>query len=109
MKRFDQPEVYVKTLKGPGIFLSQFIGQQAPFNSLEGLAKWAAGLGYRALQIPCNHPAIFDLEHAAASQSYCDEVTVLLAKYGLEISELSTHLEGQLIAGSSQKTENKAR
>lgn len=88
----------MKTLKGPGIFLSQFIGQQAPFNSLEGLAKWAADLGYRALQIPCNHPAIFDLERAAASQSYCDEVTTLLAGYGLEISELSTHLEGQLIA-----------
>lgn len=88
----------MKTLKGPGIFLSQFIGQEAPFNSLEGLAQWAAGVGYRALQIPCNHPAIFDLERASASQAYCDEVTALLAKYGLVISELSTHLEGQLIA-----------
>lgn len=88
----------MKTLKGPGIFLSQFIGQQPPFNSLEGLAKWASELGYRALQIPCNHPSIFDLERAAASQSYCDEVTALLEKHGLKISELSTHLEGQLIA-----------
>lgn len=88
----------MKTLKGPGIFLSQFIGQQPPFNSLEGLAQWASGLGYQALQIPCNHPSIFDLERAATSQTYCDEVTGLLAKYGLVISELSTHLEGQLIA-----------
>ncbi|MDR7342767.1 sugar phosphate isomerase/epimerase [Pantoea alhagi] len=88
----------MKTLKGPGIFLSQFITQQAPFNSLEGLAQWAAGLGYKAVQIPCNHPAIFDLEQAAVSQTYCDEVTGLLARYGLVISELSTHLEGQLIA-----------
>ncbi|MEZ3498658.1 sugar phosphate isomerase/epimerase family protein [Pantoea sp. KPR_PJ] len=88
----------MKTIKGPGIFLSQFIGQQAPFNTLEGLAQWAAGLGYRALQIPCHHPAIFDLDRAATSQAYCDEVTALLATHGLVISELSTHLEGQLIA-----------
>lgn len=88
----------MKTLKGPGIFLSQFIGQQAPFNSLEGLAQWASALGYRALQIPCNHPAIFDVERASGSQTYCDEITGLLAQYGLVISELSTHLEGQLIA-----------
>jgi len=88
----------VKTLKGPAIFLSQFIGQQAPYSSLDGLAQWAAALGYKALQIPCNHPSIFDLEKAASSQTYCDEVSGLLAQHGLVISELSTHLEGQLIA-----------
>ncbi|ORM72119.1 sugar phosphate isomerase/epimerase family protein [Pantoea rwandensis] len=88
----------MKTLKGPGIFLSQFIGEQAPFNTLEGLAQWASGLGYKALQIPCNHSAIFDLELASTSQTYCDEITGLLEKYGLVVSELSTHLEGQLIA-----------
>lgn len=88
----------MKTLKGPAIFLSQFIGQQAPYNSLDGLAQWAAALGYKALQIPCNHPSIFDLEKAASSQTYCDEVSGLLAQHGLVISELSTHLEGQLIA-----------
>ena len=88
----------MKTLKGPGIFLSQFIGQQAPFNSLEGLAQWAASLGYKALQIPCNHPGIFDLQRAASSQTYCDEVRGLLQEKGLCISELSTHLEGQLVA-----------
>lgn len=88
----------MKTLKGPGIFLSQFIGRQAPFDSLEGLAQWAATLGYKALQIPCNHPAIFDLQRAASSQTYCDEVRGLLQENGLCISELSTHLEGQLVA-----------
>jgi sugar phosphate isomerase/epimerase len=87
----------MKTIKGPGIFLAQFIGAQAPFNTLEGLAQWAAGLGYQALQIPCNHPAIFDVERAAASQTYCDEVSGILAD-GLAIGELSTHLEGQLVA-----------
>lgn len=88
----------MKTIKGPGIFLSQFIAGDAPFNSLDGLAEWAAGLGYKALQIPCNHPAIFDLEKAAASQTYCDEIRGRLAEKGLEVSELSTHLEGQLVA-----------
>lgn len=88
----------MKKIKGPGIFLSQFIAGDAPFNSLDGLAEWAAGLGYKALQIPCNHPAIFDLEKAAASQTYCDEIRGRLAEKGLEVSELSTHLEGQLVA-----------
>jgi len=88
----------MKTIKEPGIFLAQFIGGQPPFNSLEGLANWAAGLGYKALQIPCNHKTIFDLELAASSQAYCDEVRGVLAERGLSISELSTHLEGQLVA-----------
>ncbi len=88
----------MKTIKGPGIFLAQFIGPQAPFNTLAGMAQWAAGLRYKALQIPCNHPAIFDVERAAASQTYCDEVRGTLAEHGLVISELSTHLEGQLVA-----------
>lgn len=88
----------MQTLKGPGIFLSQFITEQEPFNSLKGLAAWAKGLGFKAVQIPCNHPHIFDVALAADSQSYCDEVIGVLAEHGLVISELSTHLEGQLVA-----------
>ena len=88
----------MRTIKGPGIFLSQFIGGHPPFNTLEGLAGWAAEKGYKALQIPCNHQAIFDVAQAADSQTYCDEIRGKLAEKGLAISELSTHLEGQLIA-----------
>ena len=88
----------MRTIKGPGIFLSQFIGAQPPFNTLDGLAGWAAEKGYKALQMPCNHKAIFDVEQAAESQTYCDEISGRLAEKGLVISELSTHLEGQLIA-----------
>jgi sugar phosphate isomerase/epimerase len=88
----------MKTIKGPGIFLAQYIGSEAPFNSLPTIAAWAAGHGFKALQIPCGNPAIFDLAKAAESLAYCDEVRGLLAGLGLEISELSTHLEGQLIA-----------
>lgn len=88
----------MKTIKGPGLFLAQFAGEQAPFNSLEGLAKWAAGLGYQGVQIPTSDPSLFDLAKAAQSQAYCDEVQGMLAEHGLAITELSTHLQGQLLA-----------
>lgn len=85
-------------IKGPAIFLAQFISDVAPFNTLDGLSKWASDKGYKALQMPTLNPEIFDLHLAAESQTYCDEITATLAKYGLEISELSTHIQGQLIA-----------
>jgi sugar phosphate isomerase/epimerase len=87
-----------ESIQGPGLFLAQFIGEQPPFDTLDGLARWAAGLGYRALQIPTSTPRVFDLERAAGSSAYCDEVKGRLADHGLVISELSTHLQGQLLA-----------
>ncbi|MFZ4877025.1 sugar phosphate isomerase/epimerase family protein [Janthinobacterium sp. Mn2066] len=87
----------MKTIQGPAIFLAQFLGEEPPFDTLEHLAQWAAGLGYKGLQLP-TAPRLFDLEQAAASQQYCDEVIALLARYGLQATELSTHLQGQLIA-----------
>jgi len=87
----------MKTIQGPAIFLAQFLGDAPPFDSLEHLAQWAAGLGYKGLQLP-TAPRLFDLEQAAASQQYCDDVVALLARHGLQVTELSTHLQGQLIA-----------
>ncbi|SEN07493.1 Sugar phosphate isomerase/epimerase [Duganella sp. CF517] len=87
----------MKTIKGPAIFLAQFMGDDVPFDSLENLAGWASGLGYKAIQLPCD-PRLFDLEQAADSQAYCDGIVALLASHGLQISELSTHLQGQLVA-----------
>ena len=87
----------MKTIQGPAIFLAQFLGDEAPFDSLEHLAQWAAGLGYKGLQLP-TAPRLFDLEQAAGSQQYCDDVVALLARHGLQVTELSTHLQGQLIA-----------
>ncbi|MEV4778208.1 sugar phosphate isomerase/epimerase family protein [Burkholderia sp. LMU1-1-1.1] len=87
----------MKTIKGPAIFLAQFMGDDVPFDSLENLAGWASGLGYKAIQLPCD-PRLFDLEQAADSQAYCDDIVALLASHGLQISELSTHLQGQLVA-----------
>jgi len=85
-------------MKGPGIFAAQFIGPEAPFNTLPGLARWAAGLGYRALQLPTHLDHILDLEQAASSQDYCDGIRGMLAEHGLVISELSTHIQGQCVA-----------
>jgi sugar phosphate isomerase/epimerase len=88
----------MKTLKGPGIFLAQFLGREPPFDRLETLAPWAAGLGYRGVQMPTGVGAPFDVALAAQSRTYCDEVKGQLAAHGLEITELSTHLQGQLLA-----------
>ena len=88
----------MKTIKGPAIFLAQFESEQAPFNSLETIADWVAGLGYKGIQIPSWAGQLFDLELAADSQTYCDEITGMLADKGLAITELSTHLQGQLVA-----------
>ncbi|MDA8795257.1 sugar phosphate isomerase/epimerase [Gammaproteobacteria bacterium] len=88
----------MKTIKGPAIFLAQFVGEDAPFNSLDSIAAWAADLGYKGIQVPSGEPSLIDLELAAESQSYCDDLRDTLANHGIEITELSTHLQGQLIA-----------
>jgi sugar phosphate isomerase/epimerase len=88
----------MKTLKGPAIFLAQFAGDQAPFNSLAAIARWAADLGYEGVQIPSWDGRLFDLKRAAESDAYCDEVKGTLADAGVALTELSTHLQGQLVA-----------
>jgi sugar phosphate isomerase/epimerase len=88
----------MKTIKGPGIFLAQFASNDAPFNSLDGMARWAASLGYKGVQIPSWDARLFDLKQAAESQDYCDEVLGVVGQVGLAVTELSTHLQGQLVA-----------
>jgi sugar phosphate isomerase/epimerase len=84
-------------MKGPAIFLAQFAGTAPPFDRLETMAHWAASLGYVGVQVPTD-PKLFDLERAANSQAYCDDVAGKLAEVGIAITELSTHLQGQLVA-----------
>jgi sugar phosphate isomerase/epimerase len=88
----------MKTIQGPAIFLAQFAGDRAPFNSLASIARWAADLGYRGVQIPSWDGRLFDLAKAAESDAYCDEVKGTLADAGVALTELSTHLQGQLVA-----------
>jgi sugar phosphate isomerase/epimerase len=91
----------MKTIKGPGIYLAQFASDEAPFNSLEGIAHWAAGLGFSGVQIPSWDSRFFDLKLAAESQNYCDEVLSILRRAGVALTELSTHLQGQLVASNA--------
>lgn len=86
------------TIRGPAIFLAQFAGDIAPFNSLKTIAEWAASLGYKGVQIPSWDRRLFDLDRAADSDAYCDEVKATLAQAGMQLTELSTHLQGQLVA-----------
>ena len=88
----------MKTIKGPGIFLAQFAGDAAPFDNLKTIGAWASSLGYKGVQIPSWDRRLFDLDKAAESAAYCDEVKGVLADHGLAITELSTHLQGQLVA-----------
>src|SRR5260370_26371709 len=85
------------TMKGPAIFLAQFIGAAAPFDSFDAICGWAAGLGYKGVQVPTADPRLIDLDKAATSQTYCDEIMGVAATHGLGITELSTHLQGQLV------------
>jgi len=88
----------VKTIKGPAIFLAQFVNDTAPFNTLDEISRWAAALGYKGVQIPTWDSRLFDLELAARSPAYCDEILGTLRSRGLQLTELSTHLQGQLLA-----------
>jgi sugar phosphate isomerase/epimerase len=86
------------TIRGPAIFLAQFAGDVAPFNTFESICAWAAGLGYKGVQIPSWDGRLFDLKLASDSKAYCDDVRGIAAKHGLAVTELSTHLQGQLVA-----------
>ncbi len=88
----------MKTMNGPAIFLAQFAGDEAPFDDLAAIARWAGGHGYKGIQIPSWDGRLFDLEKAASSDAYCDEVKGICADAGVAITELSTHIQGQLVA-----------
>jgi sugar phosphate isomerase/epimerase len=88
----------VKTIQGPAIFLAQFMGDEAPFNTLESICKWAADLGYKGVQIPSWDGRLIDLQKAAESQTYAQEIQGKVRECGLEITELASHLQGQLVA-----------
>jgi len=88
----------MQTLKGPGIFLAQFLGENPPFDNLESICKWAKSIGFEGIQIPTWASTYFDLKLAAESKDYAQEIKGVINECGLEITELSTHLQGQLVA-----------
>lgn len=88
----------MRTIKGPALFLAQFAGDQAPFDTWDGITRWAADCGYLGVQVPSWDARLFDLGRAAESRDYCDEIAGVAAANGVQITELSTHLQGQLVA-----------
>ena len=88
----------MKNIKGPAIFLAQFMGDEAPFNDLESICKYMAGLGYKGVQIPTWDPRCVDLKKLSESKDYADEIKEVVRGAGLEITELASHLQGQLVA-----------
>ena len=88
----------MKTIKGPAIFLAQFMADDEPFNNIEAIAEWAAKLGFIGIQLPIGNSAFIDVALAAESKEYCDELAGRVGEKGVVITELSTHLEGQLVA-----------
>jgi len=88
----------MKSIKGPALFLAQFAGDQAPFNSWDAITKWAADCGYEGVQVPSWDARLIDLDKAAQSRDYCDEFKGVAEKNGVQVTELSTHLQGQLVA-----------
>lgn len=88
----------MRTIKGPAVFLAQFADDNPPFNTIDGLAGWAASKGFEGVQLPAWDSRVIDLEKAATSQDYCDEINGRLGEHGLQVTELATHLQGQLVA-----------
>lgn len=87
----------MKTMQGPAIFLAQFMGD-APFDTMENACRWMADAGYKGVQIPSDNPTCINLKLAAESKDYCDEFKGQCREWGVEITELSTHIQGQLVA-----------
>ena len=88
----------MRTIKGPALFLAQFLDDKPPFNSLEGICEWAAKLGYEGVQLPSWDKRCIDIKKAAEDKSYAKELQTKVRSYGLEITELVSHLQGQLVA-----------
>ncbi len=85
-------------MKGPAVYLAQFMGDEPPFNTLENICDYMAGLGYKGVQLPTFDPRCVDLQKLADSRDYADEIKGIVESAGMEITELATHLQGQLVA-----------
>ncbi|MDQ2905165.1 MAG: sugar phosphate isomerase/epimerase [Chloroflexota bacterium] len=83
-------------IKGPALFLAQFVQDVPPYNTLANITAWARDMGFAGVQIPAWDSRLIDLQQAAESRQYCDDLKG--ACNGLVITELAAHLLGQLVA-----------
>jgi len=87
----------MSAIKGPAIFLAQFLRDEEPYNNLENIGKWVASLGYKGVQIPGWDARVIDLDKAAGSKAYCEDLRGTLKSLGLEPTEVAMHLQGQVM------------
>jgi len=88
----------MRRIKGPAVFLAQFLRDEEPFCNLASICKWFAAMGYKGVQVPAWDKRVIDLNLAATSRAYCDDYRGKLAAMGLEITELAGYLQGQVLA-----------
>lgn len=88
----------MRKIKGPAVFLAQFLRDEEPYNSIGNIGRWVSELGYKGVQIPTWDPRAIDLDTAAESKTYCDDYRGMLEGIGLEVTELAAHLQGQVLA-----------
>ena len=89
----------MKTIKGPGIFLAQFAGDTAPFNTLEGMANWAADTGVcRGADSELGQPPVRFEALPRRARTTATKCWASCSRRDLQLTELSTHLQGQLVA-----------
>jgi hypothetical protein len=75
----------MQTIKGPALFLAQFAGDAAPFNSWKSITALGRRLRLCRRADPQSWDGrLFDLEKAAASKDYCDEVKGVAAENGVD-------------------------
>jgi sugar phosphate isomerase/epimerase len=86
-----------KTIQGPGLFISQFVGAEPPFDTLGGLAEWARRLGFKALQIPVADSRLKDLA-GLSDKDTLSKIESVMSKTGMVVSEIAAARAGQLLA-----------
>ena len=60
--------------------------------------EWNVDGGYIGVQVPSWAGNIFNLEIAAKSKDDCDGFRGVASSKGIQAAELSSHLQGQLVA-----------
>jgi sugar phosphate isomerase/epimerase len=85
-------------IRGPAVFLAQFLRDEPPYDNLANIGQWFASLGYKGVQIPAWDKRVFDLDKAATSKAYCDDFRSTLQTPGLEPTEIAPYLQGQVLA-----------
>src|SRR6266542_3094727 len=85
-------------MKGPAVFLAQFLRDESPFDTIETIVPWMSERGFTGVQIPAWDPRAIDLDAAAKSADYCDQYRAQLALHHVEPTELAAYLAGQVLA-----------